>query len=404
MVTKESIQRKYKPLRKIMDEKMRRLWAAGEAEAIGWGGVSLVAEATGHSRTTITAAIKELSKLRRERKPQKTRVRQPGSGRKRLTYKDPKVIEDLQKLVEPFTRGDPQSPLRWTCKSTRKLSQELKKKGHNIGWVKVVELLHELNYSLQSNRKANEGSSHPDRNAQFEYINKQTKKFQIKGTPIISVDAKKKERIGDFKNEGKEWRPKGQPEKVRIYDFEDKELGKGLPYGVYDITANKGWVSVGIDHDTAEFAGETIKRWWRKMGSLEYPNANELLIIADGGGSNGSRSRLWKVVLQKLANETGLNISICHFPPGTSKWNKIEHRMFSSITQNWRGKPLVSREVLVNLIGNTTTINGLKIKAQLDKKKYNTGIKISDKELDNLNIEMDSFHGEWNYKIIPKQI
>lgn len=404
MVAKENIQRKYKPLRKIMDEKMRRLWAAGEAEAIGWGGVSLVAEATGLSRTTITVAIKELSKLRRERKPQKTRVRHPGSGRKRLTYKDPKVIEDLQKLVEPFTRGDPQSPLRWTCKSTRKLSQELKKKGHNIGWVKVAELLHELNYSLQSNRKANEGSSHPDRNAQFEYINKQTKKFQIKGNPIISVDAKKKERIGDFKNEGKEWRPKGQPEKVRIYDFEDKELGKGLPYGVYDITANKGWVSVGIDHDTAEFAGETIKRWWRKMGLPEYPNANELLIIADGGGSNGSRSRLWKVVLQELANETGLNISICHFPPGTSKWNKIEHRMFSYITQNWRGKPLVSREVLVNLIGNTTTKNGLKIKSQLDKKKYNTGIKISDKELDNLNIEMDSFHGEWNYKIIPKRI
>jgi hypothetical protein len=260
-----------------------------------------------------------------------------------------------------------------------------------------------LNYSLQSNRKANEGSSHPDRNAQFEYINKQTKKFQIKGNPIISVDAKKKERLGDFKNEGKEWRPKGQPEKVRIYDFEDKELGKGLPYGVYDITANKGWVSVGIDHDTAEFAGKTIKRWWRKMGLPEYPNANELLIIADGGGSNGIRSRLWKVVLQELANETGLNISICHFPPGTSKWNKIEHRMFSYSTQNWRGKPLVSREVLVNLIGNTTTKNGLKIKSQLDKNKYTTGIKISDKELDNLNIEMDSFHGEWNYKIIPNR-
>lgn len=384
-----------------MDERMRRLWAAGEADAIGWGGVSMVSAATGLSRTTITSALKEFAYIRGAKKPLEIKTRRLGGGRKKLTEVNPEIINDLEMLIEPFTRGDPQSPLRWTCKSTRKLSVELQRHGHKVGWVKVSQLLCELNYSLQSNVKTKEGTSHPDRNLQFEYINKQTKAFQFKGQPVISVDTKKKELIGDFKNAGREWRPKGNPEKVRTYDFQDKELGKGIPYGVYDITANKGWVSVGIDHDTAEFAGETIKRWWSKMGSREYPDATELLIIADGGGSNGSRSRLWKVVLQRLADKTGLSISVCHFPPGTSKWNKIEHRMFSYISQNWRGKPLISREIMVNLIGSTATQAGLKIKAQLDKKTYKTGIKVSDKELAEINLEKNEFHGEWNYQVSP---
>ena len=389
-----------------MDEKMRRLWAAGEAKAIGWGGVCLVSAATGLSRTTITAAMKEAANMRSSRASSKmvNRIRRPGGGRKMLTKQNPRLLQNLEELLESSTRGDPQSPLKWTCKSTSKLQAELQAHGHTVGVRKVAYLLHDLKYSLQSNRKTLEGASHPDRNAQFEHINNQTKSFQARGLPVISVDTKKKELIGPYRNVGREWHAKGEPEKVLVHDFPDKELGKGIPYGVYDLTANHGWVSVGMDHDTAEFAGETIRRWWLQMGQKEYPKATEILIMADGGGSNGSRSRLWKVVLQRLANEIDRNIFLCHFPPGTSKWNKIEHRMFSHITQNWRGRPLTSHEVMVNLIGNTTTKKGLKIKAELDKKQYPVGIKISNKELAAINIQKDSFHGEWNYKISPQSI
>ena len=399
----EIIKNKHAQLKKIFDERTIRIWAAVEAKSIGWGGISMVSNATGLSRTTITSATKELYQLIEGKELEIINIRRAGGGRKTLTEKDPTLIQDLEMLLEPSTRGDPESPLRWTCKSTRKLAEELQRQNHKIGDRKVAQLLHDLDYSLQSNRKTREGASHPDRDAQFEYINSKTKQFQAKGQPVISVDTKKKELIGDFKNSGQEWHPKGKPEEVRVYDFKDKELGKGIPYGVYDITENVGWVSVGKDHDTAEFACETISRWWRKMGRQRYTNANSLLIIADGGGSNGSRSRLWKVSLQKFANETQLKIFVCHFPPGTSKWNKIEHRMFCYITLNWRGKPLVSHEVMVNLIGSTTTKNGLKINAELDTNGYQTGIKISDEEMSELNIEKGDFHGEWNYQICPQK-
>lgn len=312
-------------------------------------------------------------------------------------------MQDLEELLEPYSRGDPMSPLRWTCKSIRRLTRELKMKEHQIGTTKVGELLHELSYSLQSNRKTQEGGKYPDRNAQFEYIYKMTKDFQERRQPVISVDAKKKELIGHFKNAGQEWHPKGKPKEVAVYDFFSLADGKGIPYGVYDPIMNQGWVSVGTDHDTAEFAGETIKRWWNKMGIQVYPNVKEILIMADSGGSNSRRSRLWKVVLQKLTNEISLTIFMCHFPPGTSKWNKIEHRMFSYITQNWRGKPLVSHEVMVNLIANTTTETGLQIKAEIDRNKYPIGIKVSDEELAEVNITKAEFHGEWNYQIHPME-
>lgn len=409
MTTTEVIKNKYNALKNLLDERNRRMWAASEASAIGRGGISIVSKATGLSRTTITAAIKELGdfvegKIKIESlETEPAMIRRKGGGRKELTEKDPTLLEDLERLLDPVTRGDPMSPLRWTCKSTKKLAKELNNQGHKIGERKVAQLLYKLGYSLQSNRKTKEGLSHPDRNAQFEYINKQTQLFQSRGQPVISVDTKKKELIGDFKNGGREWRPKGKPDQVRVYDFIDKQLGKGIPYGVYDVTINQGWVSVGRDHDTAEFACETIRRWWRKMGMAVYREATELLIMADGGGSNGSRCRLWKVCLQHLANETGLKISICHFPPGTSKWNKIEHRMFCHITQNWRSEPLVSHEAMVSLIGNTTTTKGLKIMAELDDNQYQTGIKISDKELDNINIKKVKFHGEWNYQICPQK-
>lgn len=397
------IREKYQPLSRVMDERVRRLWAAGEAKALGWGGISLVSTATGLSRTTITTAMNELGALGKAGGLPKQRVRRPGAGRKKITQKYPDIVQDLEELLEPYMRGDPTSPLRWTCKSIRKLTEELNRKGYQIGTTKVCELLHELNYSLQSNRKTKEGGSHPDRNAQFEYIYQLTKEFQSRGQPVISVDAKKKELIGNFRNEGKEWHPKGEPDKVEVYDFPSKAQGKGIPYGVYDTTANQGWVSVGIDHDTAEFAGETISRWWHKMGLAQYREASELLITADGGGSNSSRSRLWKVVLQKLADKTGLVISMCHFPPGTSKWNTIEHRMFSYITQNWRGRPLVSYEVMVNSIASMRTEAGLIVNAELVKNAYPTGIKVSDEELASVNLNKASFHGEWNYQINPRE-
>jgi transposase len=405
----ESIKNKYEPLISLLDERARRLWAAGEAKELGWGGVSLVAQATGLSRTTITTGIKEISEISEGSTPilETDRVRRNGGGRKLLEEKDSTLLPDLEKLLDPVTRGDPECALRWTCKSTVKLAAELNRGGHKIGARKVSYLLHQLGYSLQSNRKTKEGGLHKDRNAQFEYINNQTQLFQSRGQPVISVDTKKKELIGDFKNGGREWRPRGNAQQVRVYDFptkEEKESGKckGIPYGVYDVTINHGWVSVGTDHDTSEFACETIRRWWFKMGRFEYKDATELLIMADGGGSNGVRSRLWKVCLQELANKTSLQISVCHFPPGTSKWNKIEHRMFCHITQNWRGQPLVSHEAMVSLIGNTTTEKGLKIRAELDDNQYETGKKISDEELANTNIKKALFHGEWNYKISPQ--
>jgi DDE family transposase len=319
-----------------------------------------------------------------------------------VTEQDTSLLRDVEALVDPLTRGDPQSPLRWTCKSTRRLATELQGLGHAVSARTVARLLRGMHYSLQANRKTKEGSTHPDRNAQFEYINERTKAFQARGQPVISVDTKKKELVGDVKNGGREWQPRGEPAYVRVYDFPDKKLGTALPYGVYDVTTNTGWVRVGMDHDTAEFAGATLQQWWRQMGVSPYPEATELLIIADGGGSNGVRIRLWKTELQRLADETGLRIAVCHLPPGTSKWNKIEHRMFAYITQNWRGRPLVSHEVVVNLIGNTTTQTGLHIRAALDPNRYETGKKITDEVLAEVHIERDRFHGEWNYTIIPR--
>ena len=384
----------------MMNEKLRRLWAGAEAQALGRGGVAAVSRATGLSRATIGCGLRELPQAG-TRPAQEVRVRREGGGRKALTDSDPGVLRDLEDLVEPSTRGDPQSPLRWTCKSTSKLAEELRQTGHRIGPRTVADLLHRMDYSLQANRKTREGSSHPDRNAQFEYINRKIRAFQRRGQPVVSVDTKKKELVGDFKNGGREWSPKGSPESVRVHDFLDKKLGKAIPYGVYDVAGNRGWVSVGTDHDTAEFAIQTIYRWWRHMGSPAYPKATELLILADSGGSNSSRTRLWKVALQRLADRTGIAVSVSHFPPGTSKWNKIEHRMFCHITENWRGRPLVSHEVVVNLIGNTTTKQGLTIQAELDTTPYPTGIQVSDEDLAQVRIEPASFHGDWNYRILP---
>jgi hypothetical protein len=330
-------------------------------------------------------------------------IRRPGGGRKRVTRTDPTLLRDLESLVDPVTRGDPQSPLRWTCKSTRNLAVALHARGHKVGDRTIARLLGELGYRLQANRKTKEGATHPDRDAQFQHINEQTKACQQRGQPVVSVDTKKKELVGDFKNSGREWQPTGVPERVRVHDFEDKELGKAIPYGIYDVTANTGWVSVGTDHDTAAFAVETLRRWWRQMGESTYPGADELLVIADGGGSNGSRTRLWKAELQGLADKLGMRISVCHLPPGTSKWNKIEHRMFAYITQKWRGKPLVSHEVIVQLIGRTTTRTGLTIRAALDPGRYTTGKKVPNKEFADLQIARNTFHGEWNYTIMPRE-
>lgn len=399
------IREKYNALRTVLDERTRRLWAAAEARSLPYGGISAVASVTSLSRTTVISGIKELNKPQTLAIPTGgVRIRRPGGGRKSLTDKDVALERDLESLVEPLTRGDPESPLRWTCKSTRKLAEELNRHGHRIGDRKVADLLHGLHYSLQANAKTREGSSHPDRNAQFEYINTLAKAFQKRNQPVISVDAKKKELVGNYKNKGAEWSLKGRPEEVQVHDFEDKELGKVTPYGVYDIVKNEGWVTVGTDHDTSDFAIDTILSWWKQMGSYSYPQADELLILADSGGSNGSRSRLWKIGVQRLANETGFKVTVCHFPPGTSKWNKIEHRLFSFITQNWRGRPLVSHEVIVNLIGSTTTRTGLNVKAKLSTKKYETGIKISNEAFARIKIKPKRFHGDWNYTISSNKI
>jgi hypothetical protein len=400
VANQDNVKRVFETLRPVLNERMRRLVAAAEAQALGHGGVTLVAEATGLARSTITQGIAELAAPSPEGGGQ--RLRRPGGGRRRLTDHDPTLLHDLEALVEPATRGDPESPLRWTCKSLSKLAAALEKQGHQISGRKVGDLLHALDYSLQANRKTREGTAHPDRNAQFEHINAQALAFQQRGQPVISVDTKKKELAGEFKNGGREWQPSEQPELVRVHDFLSEAIGKAIPYGVYDVGANQGWVSVGTDHDTAEFAVATVRRWWQIMGGPQYPTASELLIMADGGGSNGNRSRLWKVTLQHFADDTGLQVSVCHFPPGTSKWNKIEHRMFSHITQNWRGRPLISHEVIVNLIGSTTTRTGLQICAALDSTPYRTKKHVSDEDLAAVQIRPDNFHGEWNYSIHPR--
>jgi hypothetical protein len=402
-ITVANVQEKYKLLSATMTERMRRHWAAAEALALPRGGISLVAEATGLSRTTITAGIRELRQPDSGPTLDPQRCRQAGAGRPLLAMDDATLIHDLEQLVDPVTRGDPMSPLRWTCKSTRQLAQTLQEQGHTISHPTVATLLHHLGYSLQVNRKTREGSAHPDRNAQFMFINGRVVAFQKAKQPVVSVDTKKKENLGNFKNNGNEWQPAGEPEEVRAKDFPDKRLGKAIPYGVYDLTCNQGWVSVGIDHDTARFAVETIRRWLVEMGQLLYPHAEHLLITADGGGSNGHRNRLWKVALQELAQETGLKISVCHFPPGTSKWNKIEHRMFCHITKNWRGRPLTSRAVVVNLIGSTTTTTGLTIHAELDEGAYPIGTKVTDEKLAGVCIKHNKFHGEWNYTIFHQR-
>lgn len=397
-IAHDSIRKKYEILKTHFNERTKRIWAAAEATSLPYGGISAVASATGISRTTIQAGINEINNTENTNN-QIDQVRSKGGGRKKLIELDGTLLQDLEALVDPLTRGDPESPLRWTCKSTQRLAEEMKCTGHQISARTVANLLYELGYSLQSNEKSLEGASHPDRNAQFEYINTTVRAFQKENLPVISIDSKKKELIGNFKNNGKEWHPKGMPEEVRVHDFEDKELGKAIPYGVYDITRNEGWVTVGTDHDTSEFAIDTILQWWKQMGKHAYPDATQLLITADGGGSNSSRSRLWKTGLQRLANRTGLTITTCHFPPGTSKWNKIEHKMFSYISQNWRSRPLVSHEVIVNLISSTITRTGLIIKAKLNTNSYKTEIKITDDELAKVNIRPRRFHGDWNYII-----
>jgi hypothetical protein len=388
----------------MMNERRRRQWAAAEAAAVGWGGVTLVSSATGLARNTIAAGLAELE--HRQAHPQEAvdvRIRRPGGGRKPLTQTDPGLQQALDALVDPVTRGHPESPLRWTCKSTRKLAEELARQNHPTTDRTVAALLKQAGYSLQANRKTKEGSSHPDRNAQFEYINQQVITCQKQGQPVVSVDTKKKDWVGEFKNAGQEWQPRGQPEKVKVHDFPDKKLGKAIPYGVYDLASNEGWVSVGIDQDTAQFASASIRRWWQERGCRRFPRATRLMITADGGGSNSSRNRLWKVALQDLANELDLALQVCHFPPGTSKWNKIEHRLFCFITKNWRGRPLTSYEVIVNLISNTTTKNGLTVRAARDTNPYETGIEVSDQQLACVNWTPASFHGEWNYTIRPKK-
>ena len=400
----QTLKAKFVALKPLLDDRTRRLWAAVEARAIGRGGMMRVAEATGLSRSTIRAGLRELDSpsIPDDENQTRARLRRPGAGRKPLMDHDPTLLEALEALLDPVTRGDPMGPLRWTCKSAARLATQLQAQGHAVSERTINRLLHHLGYSLQSNRKLLEGHQHPDRDAQFQHINQRVKAFQRQRQPVVSVDTKKKELVGPFRNGGREWRPQGHPEPVNVYDFPDKELGKAIPYGVYDMASNTGWVSVGVDHDTAEFAVETVRRWWTHMGRLAYPRAKRLLITADGGGSNGSRNRLWKLELQKLADDIGLRISVCHFPPGTSKWNKIEHRLFCHMTENWRGRPLVSREVVVNLIGHTTTQTGLEIYSKLDENSYPTGREVSDQQMQSLSIKRDKFHGEWNYTLTPR--
>jgi len=398
MVAEAAIRRRFRLIERHLDERLRRLVAAAEVAAAG--SVSAVARATGVSRRAIRAGVKELT-ARGAAALAPGRIRRPGGGRKRTVDQDPTLVTDLEQLIEPTTRGDPQSPLRWTCKSVRRLAAELTRQGHRTSHRMVAALLQQLGYSLQANRKTIEGTRHPDRNAQFEHINARVRAYLRQGEPAISVDTKKKELVGNFKNAGREWRPRGHPQPVQVHDFVQPELGRAIPYGVYDLGANTGWVSVGIDHDTAAFAVASIRRWWQAMGRRAYPRARRLLITADAGGSNGARVRLWKVELQKLADHLRRPISVCHFPPGTSKWNTIAHRLFSFISQNWRGQPLVSHAVIVNLIAATTTPTGLRVRARVDTNRYPSGLTVSRDALAAVRLRPDSFHGDWNYTILP---
>lgn len=393
------IKQRYELMAGHLNEHQRRLWAGAEARVLGWGGIGQVSRATGLSRGVVAAGRRELSQP--DWRIGGDRVRRPGGGRKRLTVRDPTLKADLERLVEPTSRGEPDSPLRWTCKSTRELTAALRQQGHPVSHTVVAELLHRLDYSLQANRKVREGGSEPDRDAQFAHINAVVVRYQAEGQPVISVDAKKREWIGPFKNAGRDWHPKGRAPAVNVYDFPNLSEGKALPYGVYDLTENTGWVNVGTDHDTAVFAVASIRQWWATMGQARYPQATRLLITADGGGSNSSRNHLWKWELQRWADESGLTIQVCHFPPGTSKWNKIEHRLFSAITQNWRGQPLVSYETVIQLIGATHTRTGLTVQARLDQHTYPTGIKIGDDQMSRVHLQKAPFHGEWNYTISP---
>lgn len=403
MRTEDQIRRQFIQIRGSLDERGRREWAASEAMALGYGGIALVHRATGIVPSTIGKGIRELRQRPDDYQDteEPRRVRKAGGGRPRKTDQDPTLLEDLESLVEPVTRGDPMSPLRWTCKSLRRLAAELSSMGHCVSYRTVGRLLKKLKYSLQGNRKTTEGSQHPDRNEQFEYINAQTTRQLAAENPAVSVDTKKKELVGDYKNVGREYRPKGQPEPVGVHDFKG-ELGRASPYGGYDIDDDSAWVSVGISSDTSEFAVESVRRWWNSMGYDRYSQATELLITADCGGSNGYRTRLWKVELQRLADELGIPVTVCHFPPGTSKWNKIEHRLFSFITTNWRGKPLRDYQTIVNLIAATSTATGLKVRCELDESEYQKGRKVTDAEMASLNIRPHEFHGDWNYTLNPR--
>ncbi len=401
--TIEIIRRKYNAIRPDLDERARRHWAASEAMVLGYGGITTVHKATSIAISTIRIGLSELQKpINAPADRKKRRIRGEGGGRKKIIDSDITLINDLENLIEPHTRGDPESPLHWTCKSTRNLAEELNRKGHNTSHVTVGNLLHNMGYSLQSNRKTKDGASHPDRNAQFEYINNSVRKEVAADESVISVDSKKKELVGDFKNPGREWRPKGEPEGVRMHDFPIKDLGKVTPYGIYELERNHGWVTVGIDHDTAEFAVSTIRKWWQKKGCGRYSHTKKLTITADCGGSNGYKNKLWKHELQKFANTTGLAVQVHHFPPGTSKWNKIEHKLFSFISQNWRGRPLLSHTMIINMIASTKTKTGLKVDCVLDTRTYPTGKKVSEEDLKRINIKHDKFHGEWNYTIYPQ--
>ena len=396
------IRRKYRVVAPELDERRRRQWAAAEARDFGYGGVSVMARATGLARSTIHAGLRDLRQSRSQRVRIAERIRRAGAGRRPLTTSDPALLTALLALIEPTTRGDPESPLRWTCKSTAQLADELTRQRHGVSPRTVATLLQDAGYSLQGNRKTREGTSHPDRDAQFRYLASLITDCHQHGQPAISVDTKKKELVGDFKNGGREWRPRGQPLPVRVHDFLTAALGKAIPYGVYDLANNEGWVSVGIDHDTAEFAVNAIRLWWTRMGRYRFPRTRTLLITADGGGSNGPRSRLWKWALQQFADDFDLRLSVCHLPPGTSKWNKIEHRLFSFISQNWRGKPLISYQAIVNLIAATTTRTGLRVKAALDTRRYETALQVPDEVFARLRITPHAFHGDWNYTIAPR--
>jgi hypothetical protein len=382
----------------LLDERTRRLLAANEARALGRRGVSAVSRACGLSRKAISKGIKEIE-AGIALAP--GRVRQPGGGRRKITEHDPRLTGAMERLIDPETRGDPESPLRWTCKSTRTLAAQLSRQRHPISHTKVAQLLHDLGYSLQSNRKTEEGEDHPDRDAQFRYINRKVKRALAKGAPVVSVDTKKKELVGNYANGGEQWLPEKTPVKVKGHDFPGPDVPRAYPYGIYDLGQNTGFVNLGTDHDTGAFAVASIRGWWRHEGRRLYPTAKELLITADAGGSNGSRLRLWKLELQKLADQTGLSISVCHFPPGTSKWNKIEHRLFSFISSNWRGEPLRDYETIVHLISRTTTAMGLKVTCRLDRRKYPIGRKVTDEEMKRVNLERHKFHGDWNYTIRP---